>query len=506
MKKPLIPFLLLSSIYSYAQNTVGLISYDISRSYQGFTMIYPHNQPNVYLLDNCGEIVHTWEDEAVFRPGNTAYLMPDGNLIKTKRHADSTVVNPIWAGGGGQIVEVLTWDNDLLATFDLNTEAARLHHDIAPMPNGNVLLVAWEAKSREESIQAGRDSMLITQGEVWPEMILEWNPTSDEIVWEWHVWDHLVQDFDDTKDNFGNVAENFRRIDVNYNINDGAADWLHYNSIDYNEQLDQIMVSVPHFDEIWVIDHSTTTEEAATSFGGRANHGGDIIYRIGNPRAYRRDSLGQTLFFNHDAHWANTFLDPSDPNVESIVVFNNRLGENFSGIEVFQSSYSMYESDYLTFDDAFPPFEFENTIIPDSTPFAFHSTGLSGAQLLPNGNVLACSGRQGRIIELTPNNDIVWEYITPRIGPNPATQGDTLALNNNLTFRAFKYPPEYSAFDGRDLDPKGWIELEPDAEWCNRLVSTNTPEIISSTLFPNPAVGMVQIVWDSGEMLDIKIV
>lgn len=122
-------FIALSSTV-FAQNTVGLLSHDPSKAYDGYNLIYPHNQPNVYLLDNCGRIVHTWEDEADFRPGNMAYLMPDGRLIKTKRPA-AVADNPIWAGGGGATVEIRTWDNELLWEFTINNEQERLHHDIA---------------------------------------------------------------------------------------------------------------------------------------------------------------------------------------------------------------------------------------------------------------------------------------------------------------------------------------------------------------------------------------
>jgi len=112
-----------------AQNTVGLLSYDIGQTYQGYTLIYPHNQPNVYLINNCGEIVHSWTDEENFRPGNVAYLTDEGNLIKTKRDAVVTV-DAIWAGGGGAIIEIRSWENELLWSYTLNNEDARLHHDI----------------------------------------------------------------------------------------------------------------------------------------------------------------------------------------------------------------------------------------------------------------------------------------------------------------------------------------------------------------------------------------
>ena len=50
---------------------------------------------------------------------------------------------------------------------------------------------------------------------------------------------------------------------------DLSADVFHTNAIHYNAELDQIVLSVPEYSEIWIIDHSTTTEEAAGSSGGR---------------------------------------------------------------------------------------------------------------------------------------------------------------------------------------------------------------------------------------------
>ncbi|MFK7808001.1 MAG: aryl-sulfate sulfotransferase [Saprospiraceae bacterium] len=497
--------LLLSATKTDAQqNTVGLLSYDITQSYQGYTMIYPHNQPNVYLIDNCGEIVHTWTDDENFRPGNTAYLRPDGSLIKTKRDA-SIAGDNIWAGGGGAFIETYDWDSNLLNTFEMNNDTMRLHHDIAVMPNGNVLAVAWELKTQEEAIENGRDTDLLSQEELWPDMIIELDPETGEIVWEWHAWDHLIQDFDDTKANFGVVADHDELINLNWDTNDGKSDWMHVNALDYNAELDQIMISVPTFHEVWVIDHSTSTEQAAGHSGGTSNHGGDILYRVGNPAAYGRgDADDQILFYQHDTHWANEFLPNSHPFKDHVVCFNNRIGDDFSTIEIFEPSWDMYAVDYLQLNNVFPPSEFSNTIMHPG-PRMFHSTGLSSAQILPNGNMLACSGRQGYIVEMNAANEIVWEYITPLVGGQPATQGDTLEINNNLTFRAFRYPPEYSAFDNRDLSSKGFIESEPDEGFCDRVVSIYTPEEYNVEIFPNPARDMVHLSWDSGKIIDVEI-
>lgn len=486
------------------ETTVGLISYDISQAYQGYTLIYPHNQSSVFLLDNCGEIVHEWVDDDTFRPGNSAYLLEDGTLARAKRNADISM-DAIWAGGGGEIIELVSWDNEILWSYTLNNEEERLHHDFSVMPNGNFLVIAWERITNEEAIAAGRDSMLLNQIDLWPDFVREINPSNDEIVWEWRSWDHLIQDFDSTKANYGNVAEEFRKIDVNFDTRDGASDWMHINALDYNPMLDQIMLSVPYFNEIWIIDHSTTTEQAMTDRGGRSNHGGDLLYRLGNPETYRRSDIGeQILFGQHDAHWANSFLPENHPDFGKLVCFNNNNPGGYSSIEIFESEWNMYTSDYETFDNSFPPYEFTNTITHPDT-FALSSSGLSSAQILPNGNLLACSGRFGYIVEMTPNQEIVWEYIVPRMGTMEVEQGTVLSINNNLTFRAFKYPEDYSAFDGKDLSSKGFIELNPIEDYCNRLVATSTPEETFSMLYPNPANDMVHLTWDSGRIIDIEV-
>lgn len=490
---------------TYAQETtVGLLSYNATKSYEGYTLIYPHNQPNVFLLDNCGEVVHVWEDEEGFRPGNMAYLQEDGSLIKCKRPASFTD-DAIWAGGGGAIVEIRSWENELLWSFELNNEDARLHHDIAPMPNGNILMLAWERKTAEEAEALGRLPELMTQGEMWPDYVFEINPATDEIVWEWHAWDHLVQTVDESLPDFGELAANPGRIDINYDDNEGKADWMHTNALDYNAENDQIMISVPTFNEIWVIDHSTTTEQAAGDFGGLANHGGNLIYRVGSPAVYGREDMGeQILHYQHDSHWADDFLPTSHPDYGKIVAFNNRVGADFSSIEIFNSSYDMYELDYLNENGAFPPFNFDNTITHPE-PQKLYSTGLSSAQLLPNGNILACSGRFGYIVELTEDNDVVWEYITPLLGGQPVNQGDTLAINNNLTFRATRYPVDYEAFEGKDLVGQFYIEENPIEDYCQRLVSVSMPELYTFEVYPNPASENIRLTWDTGEALTVVV-
>lgn len=491
-------FIITNRAYSgLAQHTVGLLSYEENKAFDGYNLFFPHNQSNVFLIDNCGEVVHVWEDDPSFRPGNSVYLLEDGSLVKCKRPS-LVVDDPIWAGGGGATVEIRSWDNELLWSFTLNDSTARLHHDIEPMPNGNILMIAWEVKTREEAIEAGRDTSLLDDDELWPDYVLEVSPALDSIVWEWHVWDHLVQDFDSTKSNYGVVADHPELLDINFAL-DGAANWMHTNSIDYNAELDQIVLSTPYLNEIYIIDHSTTTAQAANHVGGFGGIGGDFMYRLGNPVAYGvPDSVaGQQLFFQHHPHWIEDFLDGSDPQFGKMAIFNNQVGADYSAAHVFTPPWDMYTWSYTMNNGIWGPAVFDQDILhPDTT--AMYSTGLSSVQKLPNGNWLLCSGRQGYSFELSPDNELVWEYVTPLRGGNPVDQGTILELNENLTFRLYRYPADYAAFSNRDLSGGVWIETNPDSNFCSIITPTDDfAHDLDITISPNPASAEITVTWSA---------
>ncbi|MBK8967190.1 MAG: aryl-sulfate sulfotransferase [Lewinellaceae bacterium] len=496
----------LGSIYClHAQNTVGLLSYNPYKSFDGYNLMYPHNQPNVYLLDNCGEIVHVWPDSGIYRPGNTAYLLPNCNLVKTKRLA-SVAGNPIWTGGGGAIIEMRDWDNMLLWQFERNDANYRLHHDIEVMPNGHILAIQWEAKTVAECLAAGRDSNLLTSGVLWPDGVIEIDPATGQVVWEWHVWDHLVQDFDATKANFGVVGDHPELVDFNFGLSSNGASWMHTNAIDYQPDNDLILISVPTFSEVWVIDHSTTTAQAAGHFGGFGGRGGDLLYRWGNPQAYRAGTAAdQKLFFQHDPHWALDFLTPNHPQFGKIAVFNNRAGADYSSVNVFNPGFDMYSWAFPFANGMYGPTDFDVTITHPN-PQLMYSTGLSSVQVLPNGNYLICSGQSGYSFEITPAGEIAWEYVTPLRNGAPATQGDSIALTQNNTFRMNRYPVAYAAFTGKDLSGKGWIELNPDSTLCATILPTNNlPDAYGLKLYPNPATDMVTIEWQQGMYVLVEI-
>jgi len=490
---------LFNSIHS--QNTVGLLSYDPAKAYDGYNLIFPHNQQNVYLLNNCGEIVHTWVD-SVYKPGNTAFLQDNGDLIRAGGRGSASNSH-IHAGGGGEMVERRNWNGDLEWRYFYNDSLKRMHHDIAVLPNNNILVLAWKKKSKEEAIEAGRDTTNLSQNEIWPEHIVELKPIgadSAEIVWRWNVWDHLIQDFDSTKSNYGVVADHPELIDINYDNNNGKADWLHANSLDYSPEMDQILLSIPYFNEIWIIDHSTTTAEAATNDDGPCSVGGSLMYRWGNPQAYNKgDSTDQKLFFQHDAHWMERHLPNTSPDYGKIMVFNNRVDNSHSAINILNPLFDSYSCKY-TFSNTFQPLSFDWTYVHPDTSNTF-TTGLGGAQKLPNGNTLVSTGRHGYVYEINSANEIVWEYEIPLLAGAPIDQGTQLSINQNLIFRTYRYPTDFSGFDGKDLSSKGYLESNPDTTFCALILNTNEYE--KNSLFsvsPNPSSSVLNLTLSEGNL------
>jgi hypothetical protein len=391
----------------------------------GLTLFAPLPETNTYLIDSSGSIVHTWSD--TYGPGNAVYFETNGSLYKTCNTRDT------WfnEGGAGGRVERRDWDGELLWAFDHSSTNGRLHHDIEVLPNGNILMIAWELKTQADCIAAGRNPSLLSDGELWPDTIIEVAPTGSyggQIVWEWHVWDHLVQDYDAAKAHYGTIADHPERIDLNFVPQGDGTDWNHINSIDYNAEYDQIILSVRSFSEIWIIDHSTTTAEAAGQTGGTYGSGGDLLYRWGNPQAYGAgDSADQQLFVQHDAVW----IDDDCPGAGNILVFNNgmgRSGGNYSSVDEIappvnpDGSYTLASAAY---GPSAPTWSY--TATPTTN---FYAMNISGAQRLTNGNTLICSGPDGYLFEVTTNRETVWEY----------NAGESV-------FRATRFPTNYAGFN-----------------------------------------------------------
>lgn len=362
-----------------------------------YALIAPIGSAQAWLIDEDQNVVHTWT--TAYRPGLATYLLANGALLRTCALGGNTTFSS--TGGAGGRVELIEPDGAVAWGFDYSQSAVHCqHHDVEYLPNGNLLLVVWEYKTEAEALAAGRRQVLLPDGELWPDSIVEIEPQGTEggaVVWQWRVWDHLIQDADAAKPNYGDPAANPGRIDLNHTQGAVGADWTHINSVDYNEELDQILVSVRGFSEIWIIDHAASTAEAA----GEA---GDLLYRWGNPAAHGA-SGDQQLFVQHDAEW----IPQGYPGEDHILIFNNGQGRpegNYSSVVEIEPPLQT-DGSYAMTGDAWgpsaPTWEY-------SDPANFYADHISGAQRLPDGNTLICEGVTGRVFEVDTSGETVWEY------------------------------------------------------------------------------------------------
>ena len=454
--------------------TVGVVYCD-DRATEGYTLFSPIPSNTTYLIDQEGREMHRWTSPGEHRPALSAYLLPDGDLLRTANIASSAVGNFSGGGTGGKL-ERISWEGELEWSWEYSSELFIAHHDVEPMPNGNILMIAWEERTEAEALQAGRNPEIASdspggQNNIWPDHIVEVEPVGNDsarIVWRWHAWDHLIQDHDPSKDNYGVVADHPERININYAGGTGnaagRADWMHCNGIDYNPILDQIALSCRSMHEIYIIDHSTTTEEAAGSSGGNAGMGGDILYRWGNPQVYHQGlSSDQQLYGQHDVNW----IPEGHPYAGSLSIFNNGNGRYpaYSSVEIL-SPETHASGDYVL--------QSNGTFGPNAPNWswdlgeAMYSGSISGVDALPNGNMLVTHGTQGTLFEIDAEGDVVWTYVNP-VGPEggynqsePVPPGQRAGTTANTVFKAHHVPLNHPAILEKKPVPMSYIERWTD--------------------------------------------
>ena len=420
---------------------------------EGYILISTAGLKTTYLINNDGFVVHQWNHQDI--TGMSAYILPNGNLVRSVRKSPGEV---------GDAIQALSWNGEVIWEYATDQAIQRMHHDIEPLPNGNVLATVWERIPMEEYVAAGRNPDTVPKNELWLDTIHEIKPTgktTGEVVWRWSPWDHLIQNFDEKRANYGDPAEYPHRIDLNQLREETGrfnklADWLHINAVSYNPERDEIMLSSQAMSEIWIVSRKT----------------GELIYRCGNPRRYGKGTDKDRVLFNQ--HDSNTIVSGCR-GAGNILLFNN-VGSVLHGeaphssvLELKPSMTDSGEWPALAEGGLFPPCEvvWEYSGLPDA---GFYSPVFSSAQRLKSGGTLIGIGAPGKILELDANGERVWEYVNPTVAekikvkklekwnalpPPPA----------NAFFRAYKYAPDYPAFSGKDLSPKYMMgNAVPEAE------------------------------------------
>ncbi len=431
----------------------GVVSAQV---FDGLTLYNLMNSRTTRLIDNNGQTVRSWT--GTVNCAYVAYLMPDSSIWRGDVYSGATMRGAAYGG----LMQQYDWNGNIVESFIWSNANHQQHHDFCVMPNGHVLLISWERKTAAQAQALGRQNIT---GEIWPDEVIEYDPVSNAVVWEWHFWDHLIQDVNPALPNYGVVAEHPELLDINLGTVQNG-DWMHCNTIDYNAERDEIILTSHNLHEIFVIDHSTTTAEAAGHTGGRRGRGGDFLYRWGNPQNYDRGTAADRVFYVvHGANW----IRPGLPGAGDIIVLNNgdRSGTANDYSEVIQITPPLDSEGnyYIAPDSAFGP---RTRTWSYSNGSAFYSQHLGGAYRLPNGNTFAILGTTGVVQEITPSGSVVWtRSLGGQIGrclkyPRDFATGveDKAPLASRQLAVAVGSPFDQSTTISCELPSPGWVTLE----------------------------------------------
>jgi hypothetical protein len=443
-----------------------------AQNFNGFALYNAQGSNTTYLIDESQQIAHTWNMNT--ECNYTVQLKENGNLIRGTKGNTNVFSNGNIAAGAGQVQEIAP-DGSIVWSFDYADNDHVSHHDLT-LVGDNVLLTAYEKKSSAELNAAGFNN---ASSEKWPTHFVELEADGNggaSIVWEWHIWDHMCQDTDASKPNYvANISDNPELIDINMiqaqgGPGGGGGDWFHVNGVDYNEDLDQIVFSSRFASEIYIIDHSTTSLEAASHSGGISGMGGDILYRWGNPSNY--DMSGAQVIPNavHDVRW---ITDDGRPNGGFLQIFNNSgVSNNQSAIDGIETPWDATTNSY--FRNLGQPFS------PSSYTTRYEcgygsASGQSASDRMSNGNIYVnASGGQGGagvMYEVDSLGNLVW-------GPYNASSP-----------KGFRYECNYPGIKALET----FMTNTTSTSCFDATPISENDEVDNLVIYPNPAIDFINI-------------
>ncbi len=446
--------------------------WDATKTYTGYTLFGTRGVS--YLIDMEGHVVHTWNI------GTNPRFTEGGTLL------DAVGGNP---SNQNQWKE-LDWKGNTLWSYTETRSNYHGHHDFVKIYNPELgdstfMFIANKDLTAQQCLDAGCDPANNYTG-AQMDAIVEVNKQG-VVIWEWCFFDHVVQDLNTSKSTFGVIANTPGRINLNIPGNPVKSDWMHCNSMDYNQKLNMVVINSVH-GEFYVVDHGKTfvPNNPDSSKLLAASSLGDFVYRFGDPAKYNRgnppsvvtnwekSTTGHKQIGGaHNIQW----IRPGLPGEGNFMVFNN--AENL--FELTPQSYIVEINPYLnssgvnTANFVNPPDAGYNVLLPSNMNLmkekkniskqivwmfssknntSFYSTIGSSAQRLPNGNTLVCSMNDGHFFEVKPSDtSVVWEYINPMTRDGvKRVKVDNYPTYNGV-FRAYRYTAEHPALVGQALTP-----------------------------------------------------
>ncbi len=265
-------------------------------------------------------------------------------------------------------------------------------HDFFPMENGHILYISWEP----EGILPDEVALKVKGGRPGTELQGKiWGDTLVEIDREGNrVWQW----------------RSYEHLDPEVDIicpYENRSQWPYLNSV-WVCRDGNILVSARYISTVLKIDYRS----------------GEVIGRYGKGQVYHQHDCrelenGNILIFDNGSH-----RPEYKPSYSRVVELDP-------------------ESDKIVWQyQANPPSDF----------YTAHS---GGNERLSNGNTLILESDKGRMFEVTPDGEIVWEYVNPFY---------TYSFHrfHNIVWRAHRYDSDYPGLQGKELEPERCY-------WENRL-------------------------------------
>ncbi|MDR0221024.1 MAG: aryl-sulfate sulfotransferase, partial [Lachnospiraceae bacterium] len=413
----------------------GTTIYNKSKAYSGYT-VFPSSR-GALLIDMNGNEVNLWAGLGGFPnkilPGG--YVLGNtGTRISPKAYQDQ--LDLVQADWEGKIV--WKFDRTELIKDEGQPESwqARQHHDF--QREGSP--IGYYAPSLEPQALSGNTLILVHENVTNPAIsdklliddkliVVTWD---GEIVWEWRASDHFEE--------FGFDEDAKKAIHNNPGLHgEAGGDWMHINSASWlgpnkwyeagDERFhpQNILIDGRNTNTLNIIDYRTGKivwklgprfdgNEAEKALGWIIGQHHFHMIPKGLPGA------GDLLVYDNGGHGGYGLPNPASPDGT-----NNAL-RDFSRVLQF---------DPLTLEIKwqYTPAEAGHVIFANGPKF--YSSYISSAQRLPNGNTLITEGSDGRLFEVTPEHETVWEYINPYYTNIPGRG------RLNMVYRAYRVPYEW---------------------------------------------------------------
>lgn len=377
----LLVFLGLAGFLGGAQPDASVQPASKAQQWEESLLVVPDYGKETILLDDAGKEVLIWKSE--MPNGGGARLLKNRSLLHMVNRPLQRPFTKAISGGG---LEVLDSESRVVWSFWNATSEHASCGDVLMLPNGNVLTTIVEWKSREEVIQAGRDPKLVDPNGMLIPGIMEVKPngpTAGLPVWKWSLWNHLYQLKYPEAANYSFPKPKEGCVNINLGKQKRRG-WILPFELEYNEK-EQLILLISQNQQAWVIDHSTTTAEAATDKGGRFGKGGRLLLNLAAPStAPERDA------FPVMSGWWTGGADLALLRPNSTFAEVTRVGEGWSGEVKNHRATGVKQMPIPKADGS--------------------KANIRNARFFADGSLALSSGFQGEIVRLSPSGSLRWRY------------------------------------------------------------------------------------------------